>query len=86
MGYVANQIIEFVRSYLDNNKDLFKYDRTTMAKVISVGTATSVVEFNGQQHTCRMKDGISIAVGDIVIVKIPNNNKDHKYIDGKLVK
>lgn len=86
MGYVANEIIKFVQEYLNNNKDLFKYDRTAMAKVISINTSTAIVEFSGQQHTCRIKDGITFAVGDIVIVKIPNNNKDHKYIDGKLVK
>ena len=86
MGYAANAIIDFVRSYLDANKDLLKYDRTAMAKVISVDTSTAVVEFNDKQHTCRIKDGITIAVSDVVIVKIPNNSKDHKYIDGKLKK
>jgi len=25
-------------------------------------------------------------VGEVVIVKIPNNHGDHKYIDGKLKK
>lgn len=86
MGYVANQIIEFIQEYINANKDLFKYDRTIMGKVISINSPTAVVECAGEQLTCRIKDGITIAANDVVIVKIPNNNKDYKYIDGKLVK
>lgn len=86
MGYVSDQVVLFVREYLEANKDLFKYDRTIMAKVVSVGDTTAVVEVSGKETTCRIKDGVSCAVGDIVIVKVPNNNKDHKYIDGKLKK
>ena len=86
MGFVQDQIISFVRDYLDNSSDKFKYDRTIMAKVVSIGTTTAVVEAAGEEITCRIKDGITIAVGDVVIVKIPNNNGNKKYIDGKLIK
>lgn len=86
MGYVSNQIIDFVKEYLNNNKDLLKYDKTLMAKVVSVDNSTAIVESSEHQFTCRIKDGIDFSVGDIVVVKIPNNNNDHKYIDGKLKK
>ena len=39
-----------------------------------------------EKKLCRVKDGISISVGDIVIIKVPNNNANKKYIDGKLAK
>lgn len=86
MGYVAEQIVSFVKEYLDNNIGSLKYDKTIMGKVISVGATTAVVEIAGQNVTCRIKDGITIAANDVVIVKIPNNNQNRKYIDGKLKK
>jgi len=86
MGYAADQIVAFVREYLDANKELLRFDRTIMAKVISVGTTTAVVESSGREFTCRIKDGVDPVVGEVVIVKIPNNHGDHKYIDGKLKK
>ena len=86
MGYAAEQMELFVRGYLDANKDLLRYDKTMMAKVVSIGTVTAVVESGGTEFVCRIKDGIEVTAGDVVIVKIPNNNKDHKYIDGKLKK
>lgn len=86
MGFVQEQIINFVREYIDNISEHLKYDKTTMGKVISVATTTAVVESAGENMTCRIKDGVTIAVGDVVIVKIPNNNGNKKYIDGKLKK
>lgn len=86
MGYVADQIISFVKEYLDNNINNLKYDKTVMGKVKSVSAASAVVEIGGQNVTCRIKDGISIAANDVVIVKFPNNNSSRKYIDGKLKK
>ena len=86
MGYVEEQIAGFVEEYFKLNADLLKYDKTIMGKVVSISSTTAVVESSGENFTCRIKHGISIAVNDIVIVKIPNNNKDYKYIDGKLIK
>lgn len=86
MGYVSDQIVNFVRTYLDSYIDTLKYDRTLMGKVISIADSVVVVELNGEHVTCRIKDGLSLSVGDIVIIKLPNNNKDKKYIDGKLKK
>lgn len=86
MGYVSEQIVSFVRGYLDNYIDTLKYDRTLMGKIVSIADSTAVVELNGEQVTCRIKDGLSLAVGDVIIIRLPNNNKDKKYIDGKLKK
>lgn len=86
MGYVQDQIVAFVREYIDNISEKLKYDRTELGKVISVSTKEVVVSINGQETICRIKEGISVAANDIVIVKVPNNNANKKYIDGKLAK
>lgn len=86
MGIVAENIIYFVREYLNTQKNLFEYDKTIFAKVKSINGSTAVVNANNADMTCGIKDGITIAVGDVVIVKVPNNNNSRKYIDGKLKK
>lgn len=87
MGYVQNQIIEYVNTYLDNMKDRFKYDRTEIGKINSkIDSKEYKVSIDDKVVNCRIKEGISVAVGDIVIVKVPNNNGKHRYIDGKLAK
>lgn len=86
MGIARNSIIDFVQNYVDEIADTLKYDKTCMGKVKTVDTTTATVDVNGQTITCRIKDGITISTNDVVIIKIPNNNKNLKYIDGKLKK
>jgi hypothetical protein len=88
MGYVQQQIVTFVHEYLDNMKDRLKYDRTEFGKVVS-GISDSKeykVEINDKVVTCRIKNGVTVTSGDVVIVKVPNNNPKYRYIDGKLAK
>lgn len=86
MGIVADNIIYFVKEYLNTQKNLFEYDKTVFGKVVSINGTSVTIETNGSRMECGIKDGITIAVGDIVIVKIPNNNASRKYVDGKLKK
>lgn len=86
MGVVADQIVFFVREYLNTQKNLFEYDKTVFGIVDTINETTATVSANGSTMQCAIKDGISINVGDVVIVKIPNNNASRKYIDGKLKK
>ncbi len=85
MSWVQEEIIKAIHVYVDGISDKLKYDKTIMGKVISIDSDKAVVEINGNNQTCRIKAGISIIVGDVVLVKVPNNNKNHKYIDGKLL-
>lgn len=85
MGWVQEEIIKAIHAYVDGIADKLKYDKTIMAKVISIDGKTAIVEYSENQISCRIKAGIDISVGDIVLIKIPNNNKNLKYIDGKLL-
>lgn len=85
MGFVQDEIVKYVQTYVDSIMDKLKYDKTIVGKVISIGVKNAQVETGGNEITCRIKADITIAVGDVVLVKIPNNNKNLKYIDGKLL-
>lgn len=85
MGFVQDEIVKYVQAYVDSVMDKLKYDKTIIGKVISIGEKNAQVETGGNEITCRIKADIAIAVNDVVLVKIPNNNKNLKYIDGKLL-
>ena len=85
MSWVQEEIIKAIHVYVDGIADKLKYDKTIMGKVVSINGGNAVVEVNGSNQTCRVKAGIDVVAGDVVLVKIPNNNKNHKYIDGKLL-
>lgn len=87
MGYVADQIIDFVRDYVDTISDRLKYDKTETGVVKSISPANKpTVTINGRDQLCRIRDGLTVATGDVVIVKVPNNDYTKRYIDGKLKK
>ena len=86
MGYIQDQIVTFVREYIDAMSVRLKYDRTELGKIISLDTKEAIVLINEEKCKCRIKDGINVSVDDVVIVKVPNNNTSKKYIDGKFRK
>lgn len=86
LGYIQDQIITFVREYVNAMNDKLKYDRTEFGKVVSYDDKEAIVTINGENSVCKIKDGMNISVEDVVIVKVPNNNVSKKYIDGKFKK
>lgn len=85
MSWIQDEIIKTIQTYVDGIVDKLKYDKTIMGKVVSINGGNAVVEITGDSQSCRIKAGIDISAGDVVLVKIPNNNKNLKYIDGKLL-
>lgn len=87
MSWIQDEIIKAIHVYVDSVVDKLKYDRTIVGKLISIDSdsGVAVVEAYGDNQSCRIKAGIEISVGDVVLVKVPNNNKNLKYIDGKLM-
>lgn len=85
MGFVQDEIVKYVQTYVDSMMNKLKYDKTIVGKVVSISEKNAQVETGGNKITCRIKADITITVGDVVLVKIPNNNKNLKYVDGKLL-
>ncbi len=85
MGWIQDEIIKTIETYFDSFSDKLKYDKTIVGKVVSISNNIATVEVSENQLTCRIKADINISVGDVVLIKIPNNNKNLKYVDGKLL-
>lgn len=65
--------------------DELKFDKTYYGRVVNIDTKTCVVEINQSNYNCRIRDGLTLLAGDVVLVKSPNNNFSFLYVDGKLI-
>lgn len=61
-----------------------RIEKTLFGKVTNITGNKANVLIDGETYTCRVKDGISITVGDVVIIKKIGSSYCDKYIDGKL--
>lgn len=79
---------EMILNAIDNRFKIWekklKYDQTYYGKIRNITDTKCVVSINGVDYSARIKEGVSIIVNDVVIVKIPNGNFSFMYVDGKL--
>ncbi len=60
-------------------------EKTDMGTIISITGNKAIVKIYGENYTCGIKDGITISVGDICLVRSIQDEYSYKYIDGKLL-
>lgn len=85
MGWIQDEIIKTIETYFNSFSEKLSYDKTMVGKIISISNNIATVEVSENELTCRIKADINVSVGDVVLIKIPNNNKNLKYVDGKLL-
>jgi hypothetical protein len=60
------------------------YDKTLFGQVTEMNGNKIDVKFNCEIYKCRIKDGVTVVVGDVVIVKQIDYPDCKYYVDGKL--
>ena len=86
-----NQLHKEILTAIDERIKIFfkdlDFDKTYYAKVISITDGyLAILNVNGATVEARIKEGLNIEVGDVVLAKSPNNNFSYLYVDGKLIK
>lgn len=81
--YLSN-FIEEIKLLVDKKTKTLKFDKTIEGKVVSINNEICEVEINGEIFECKIRNDLQIDVGDIVLIKIINNDFSNKYIDAKL--
>lgn len=85
---LVNEIHKSILDAIDKRVKIFirwaKFDRTLYGKVYSINGGNIGVLINDEIKDCRVKDGIDVIIDDVVIVKVPNNDENFMYVDGKL--
>lgn len=84
MNREQEELLQAVDILIKKRLETLGYDYTKTGVVKSISDNTCIVEIDGSESKCKIKNGISISVGDVVIVKIINNNYSNKIVDGKL--
>lgn len=77
---IFRAIDDIIKEYLRK----LNYDKTLFGEVTDIIDNKVDVKFNGEIHSCRIKDGVTVLVGDIVIVKQIDRVNCKYYVDGKL--
>lgn len=83
---IQESILSTIDYLLSNKLKSVKFDFTERGKVVSISSdkTSCDVEINGHVFTCKIRNGISISVNDVVLVKVLNNNYSDKIVDGKI--
>lgn len=85
MSKVDDLIIQAVDNRIDVViKERMKFDKTYYGKVINVNKNRCTVNINGSEYICKIRSGLELAIGDVVVIKSPNNNFSFLYVDAKL--
>lgn len=86
MDSLQESIRDGIKSIFDTEKARLKFDYTLIGKVISIASdnKSCMVEINGSESKCLIRDGVSFSVNDVVMVKVMKNNYSDKIVDGKI--
>jgi translation initiation factor IF-1 len=77
---IFRTIDDVIKEYLRK----LSYDKTLFGQVTEIIDNKVNVKFNNEIYKCRIKQGITILVGDVVIVKQIDYPDCKYYVDGKL--
>ncbi len=66
---------------MDEKLGKLGFDKSKRGRVVLAGEEDCTVEIDGEKYSCKVKKGINVAKDDIVLVKFPQNNNTHKYVD-----
>ena len=83
---IQEAILKSIEKTIDIREKDLDYVRIIRGKVVSINVAKDecVVEIFGEDSRCKVLDGISISVGDIVLIITFQNNFQEKIILGKI--
>ena len=79
MSTWRNDLLQLISKKINDEILKAQFDKTYYALVKSVSSTSATITMNENTYTCRIKDGISIAIGDKVLVKAPNNNFSYDF-------
>jgi len=86
MNEIQKAIYTTIQNLFEERIKKLKFDYTLTGKVVSIATdnKSAMVEINGNESKCLIKDGIAFIVGDIVLITVIQNDYSRKVIYGKI--
>lgn len=81
MNEFQREIYKTIDILVENKLKQLSFDKSKRGKVILAGDENCKVVIDGENYTCKVKKGMTVAKNDIVLVKFPQNNSVDKYIE-----
>jgi len=83
---IQEQIYKSIEKITDDKlKKKQAFNRYIEGRIISVDTVGKkcTVKINDGESTIPYRDGLTLVIGDVVMIMIPNNNFSAKFVDLK---
>lgn len=84
MNEVQRSVIEAIDKRIGLLTRRLRFDYTLYGRVDSIDGSLINTTVDGVNRALRIKHGVDVEVGDVVIIKVPNSDMSFAYIDGKL--
>ena len=84
MNEFHREIYKTIDILMNQKLKTLKFDTTQRGKVKSLSGAKALVEIDGFEYSCKLRRGIFIAPGDVVLVNFPQNRSFDRYVDAVL--
>ena len=84
MDRIQEKLLKTIEELVTFHSRRLPYDRTITAKVEeNLGSGLFRLSYQEQDMECKVRAGLSLSVGDIVYVCVPQNKMENKYIIDK---
>lgn len=82
---IQEQIYKAIDKITDSKLSSLSFNRYIEGRIISIDTVNKkcTVKINDNESTMPYRDGLTLAIGDVVMIMIPNNNFSAKFVDLK---
>lgn len=82
---IQEQIYKAIDKITDSKLSSLSFNRYIEGRIVSIDTTNKkcTVKINESQSIIPYRDGLTLAIGDVVMIMIPNNNFSAKFVDLK---
>lgn len=82
---IQEQIYKAIDKITDSKLSSLSFNRYIEGRIVSIDTVNKkcTVKINESESTIPYRDGLTLAIGDVVMIMIPNNNFSAKFVDLK---
>lgn len=81
---IQDEILKSINIMINKRLKELKFNYYIEGKITTVnGDGTYTVKINGEDETLSARSGLTLAVGEVVLICVPNGNTSFKFIDLK---
>ena len=81
----VKELANGIKGYVDKITNALPFDKTVEGKVTNITTSVYSILINKVTYKCSRKlSNITVTVGEIVIVRVPQGNWNKIFIEGKI--